>query len=90
MLHLPPPGPRLPLLQPPVVHEQVVDHHEVVAGHVHLVRLGVPRHAEPNETLVIDRSFRPRHVHWLVFEQEVGYIEGDLWSVTDIDRKLIF
>ena len=43
LLHVPPLGPALPALEPPVVHEHVVQNQEPVACHVHLVGLKIQR-----------------------------------------------
>jgi len=39
LLHVPPPGPGLPALQAPVVHKHIVQHHEAVSSHKHLIGL---------------------------------------------------
>ena len=106
MLHLAPVRPRLPLLQPPVVEEEVVEDGEGVAGHEHLVGLGVPRHPEADEALVKDRRLSPGHIDRLVFEQILCHIECDLrlvlwrqglpsyeanmFSITNFSRELLF
>ena len=81
VLHLTPVRPRLPLLQPPVVEEEVVEDREGVARHEHLVALGVPRHPEPDEPLIKDRGLGSGHIDWLVFEQIFCDIECDLCLV---------
>merc|ERR1712098_237327 len=52
MLKLPPPWSCLSFLQPPVVHEEVVEHVEGVAGYVHLICLCVSGHSKTNESLI--------------------------------------
>ena len=78
MLHLSPVWPRLSLLQPPVVEEEVVEDGEGVARHEHLVALGVPRHPEPDEPLVKDRGLGPCHIDRLVFKQILCHVKCNL------------